>query len=41
MKQQSFADRLVVWLVGFYGISTLGWYAIIVGYLAPNPFLCK
>ena len=23
------------WLVGFYGISTL------VGYLTPNPFLCK
>ena len=23
------------WLVGFYGISTF------VGYLTPNPFLCK
>ena len=23
------------WFVGFYGISTF------VGYLAPNPFLCK
>ena len=26
---------LMVWFVGFYGIST------IVGYLMPNPFLCK
>ena len=26
---------LVGWLVGFYGISTF------VGYLRPNPFLCK
>ena len=26
---------LVGWLVGFYGISTF------VGYLTPNPFLCK
>ena len=25
----------LVWLVGFYGISTF------VGYLTPNPFLCK
>ena len=23
------------WLVGFYGVSTF------VGYLTPNPFLCK
>ena len=30
---QQFKD--VGWLVGFYGIST------IVGYLTPNPFLCK
>ena len=28
-------DWLVVWLFWFYGIST------IVGYLRPNPFLCK
>ena len=28
-------DDLVVWLFGFYGISTF------VGYLTPNPFLCK
>ena len=27
--------RLVGWLSGFYGISTF------VGYLTPNPFLCK
>ena len=27
--------RLVGWFVGFYGISTF------VGYLMPNPFLCK
>ena len=26
---------MVGWLVGFYGISTF------VGYLIPNPFLCK
>ena len=26
---------IYVWLVGFYGISTF------VGYLTPNPFLCK
>ena len=26
---------LVGWLVGFYGISSF------VGYLMPNPFLCK
>ena len=26
---------LVGWLLGFYGIST------VVGYLMPNPFLCK
>ena len=26
---------LVGWFVGFYGISTF------VGYLTPNPFLCK
>ena len=26
---------LVGWFVGFYGISTF------VGYLMPNPFLCK
>ena len=25
----------LVWFVGFYGISTF------VGYLTPNPFLCK
>ncbi len=25
----------MVWFVGFYGISTF------VGYLMPNPFLCK
>ena len=25
----------LVWFVGFYGISTF------VGYLMPNPFLCK
>ena len=25
----------LVWLFGFYGISTF------VGYLTPNPFLCK
>ena len=25
----------LVWFVGFYGISTL------LGYLTPNPFLCK
>ena len=25
----------LVWLVGFYGISTF------IGYLMPNPFLCK
>ncbi len=25
----------LVWLVGFYGIPTF------VGYLTPNPFLCK
>ena len=25
----------MVWLFGFYGISTF------VGYLMPNPFLCK
>ena len=24
-----------VWFVGFYGISTF------IGYLTPNPFLCK
>ena len=28
-------DWLVGWLVGFYGISTF------IGYLMPNPFLCK
>ena len=27
--------KLVGWFVGFYGISTF------VGYLTPNPFLCK
>ena len=27
--------ELVCWFVGFYGISTF------VGYLTPNPFLCK
>ena len=26
---------MIGWLVGFYGISTL------VGYLTPNPLLCK
>ena len=26
---------VMVWFVGFYGISTF------VGYLTPNPFLCK
>ena len=25
----------LLWLVGYYGISTF------VGYLTPNPFLCK
>ena len=28
-------EKLVGWLIGFYGISTF------VGYLTPNPFLCK
>ena len=28
-------ELLVGWFVGFYGISTF------VGYLTPNPFLCK
>ena len=27
--------KFLVWFVGFYGISTF------VGYLTPNPFLCK
>ena len=27
--------RGIVWFGGFYGISTF------VGYLTPNPFLCK
>ena len=27
--------QIKVWFVGFYGISTF------VGYLTPNPFLCK
>ena len=27
--------EVLVWFVGFYGISTF------VGYLTPNPFLCK
>ena len=29
------AEKFVGWLFGFYGISTF------VGYLTPNPFLCK
>ena len=28
-------EVFLVWFVGFYGLSTL------VGYLTPNPFLCK
>ena len=30
-----FIDSWLVWFIGFYGISTF------VGYLTPNPFLCK
>ena len=32
---QFFLKPLIGWFVGFYGISTF------VGYLTPNPFLCK
>ena len=34
-KESGQKGWLVAWLVGFYGISTF------VGYLTPNPFLCK
>ena len=34
-KKKERRKRKKVWLVGFYGISTF------VGYLTPNPFLCK
>ena len=34
-NQSSRKKTLIGWLVGFYGISTF------VGYLTPNPFLCK
>ena len=34
-SQNIFMPWLVGLFVGFYGISTL------VGYLTPNPFLCK
>ena len=29
------SNMMVGWFIGFYGISTF------VGYLTPNPFLCK
>ena len=35
LKENFFIAQLLVWLVGFYGISTF------VGYLTPNRFLCK
>ena len=35
LKTVKLVGWLVGWLVGFYGISTF------VGYLTPNPFLCK
>ena len=34
-REMDIISGLVGWLVGFYGISTF------VGYLTPNPFLCK
>ena len=34
-KRERKKKTLMVWFVGFYGISTF------VGYLTPNPFLCK
>ena len=33
-KRVNHKNKLVGWLVGFYGISTS------VGYLTPHPFLC-
>ena len=35
LSEFDFEDYMNGWLVGFYGISTF------VGYLMPNPFLCK
>ena len=35
LVEQDMRVGWLVWFVGFYGISTF------VGYLTPNPFLCK
>ena len=33
--KNSYLNYIVGWFIGFYGISPF------VGYLTPNPFLCK